>query len=170
MLEKKRTVPVKVPMTVYKWLEDLANKGNKTVPNLVLGWILDKYKNEFEIEGPPEKVAKVAKKVVKAIEETASEFAKEQDKNVFGSASEDNKKCLEKGAPEGNPRERHQDGLISAVRRTLSPLPHGLTKAALIRLLVSRGWEIQKAKDAVEALISTGIYEEDANAWLSLKR
>jgi len=82
----------------------------------------------------------------------------------FESASEKDKKVAVDGLPG-----KSQEELVSAVRKTLVPLPYSISKAGLVRLLVSKGWEIPKAQDAVLALIDLGIYEEDANAMLTLQ-
>jgi len=143
LLERKRTVPVKVPITIHKWLEGIAKRKNRSVPSLVLSWILEKY----DADG---------------IRSTGI-------KNVFGKSAPEHTAKDKKGVEDTRPGESSgeiqvfdENAILEVLRKVgLQRFPEKIKRIAFVKLLVKAGMDERTAENAVNILVMNQIYSED---------
>ena len=147
LLKKKRTVPIKVPLPVYDWLEHIADEEEKTVPSLILGWIMDAYDNRKE--------GIVVSNSASAPGPVGPAGRKAEDKNFD-----------ERKAESGRGMEVVNE---EAILQKVGHFPKAITKNGLIRFFTSRGYDEKRAKQIIGLLVVNGTYIEKGK-WLYLAK
>lgn len=137
ILEPKKTIGVKVPESIYRWLDDLAKREKTGKGNIVLKLILQAYReNKLKIYRKDHTPA--PGKGLQAEEKTA------EDKNFKEKSAEKGPVILD----------------ANYFYKVLGHWPHMAKKDVLIKLLKSKGIPEIKAKVLINTIVSEGIYEE----------
>ena len=141
LLEPRKTIGVKVPVTIFNWIDKLAKRSGKGKGNIVFEWIYEKYKAAIR----PGAGAPAGEKISKLPEELKSE---------------------EKEAESGRGIEVINE---EAILQKVGHFPKTITKDGLVRFLVSRGYDEKRAKQIVGLLVVNGTYIEKGK-WLYLAK
>ena len=149
ILEPKKTVGVKVPLTVWNWLDSIARRQGTGKGNIVLKWIIEKYK---------------ASKTAETAFKPASELP--PGKEVQARTAEDSHSEFKSKSEKGHEIEVLDE---EAILKRVGHLPRTITKNGLRRFLMAKGYDERTAKQVEGILIVNGTYEEKGN-WLYLKK
>lgn len=187
LLEKKKTVPVKVPVTVHKWLEELADKENMSIPLLVLKWIMDLYGLRDVIPISKDVIENLKKTIMQAYNTESSQegntTSRQEDKSNFRKVVNNNlisEKGPEDGAPQRNVGEETTNSekverfyfniadrdpmrALLLLFGSEEAIPDKKLFGSMEMLLIAKGFSKTGAKRFLRKLIDKGIYKQNAS-------